>query len=74
MDRSSASGSVDRASASGSVDSNDFKIGIHSFPTRHSAIKAIALSKPSSSLVVPLGKTLNGISPSEGGKQMAGNC
>ena len=46
--KNQSDGRVDRASASGSVDSgfdyqssqtNDLKIGIHSFPTTHSALK-----------------------------------
>ena len=61
-------GRVDRASAFELVDSefdsersqtNDWKIGIHSYQTF--SIAGIVLSKPSSSLDVPFGKTLNGI-------------
>ena len=74
MDRASASGSVRSGFDCKSSQSNELEIGIRSFPTRHSAIKlSIVLSKPSSSLVVPLGMTLNGILPSKCGGQMAGN-
>ena len=52
---------------------NDFKIGIHSFPAWRSALKDSVESKLASLLVVPLGKALSGISPSWCGRQVAGN-
>ena len=71
--RAPASGSVDWGFNSESDQTNDFKIGIHSFPAWRSALKGTLWNKPASSLVVPLGKALNEIPPSKCGRQMDGN-
>ena len=52
---------------------NDYKIGIHSFPAWHLALRDSVENKPASLLVVPSGRALSGISPSWCGRQMAGN-
>ena len=39
VDPASASGSVDSGFDSESSQTNDLKIGIHNFPTRHSALE-----------------------------------
>ena len=75
-------GVVVRASALQSVDlgfiplvesyQKTFKNGIHSFPAWHSAYKAdVVENKPASSLVVSLGKALNGTTPPLCGRQVA---
>ena len=43
---------------------NDFKIGIHCLRVDAQHLKGGVENKPTSLLVVPLGKTLNGIPPS----------
>ena len=53
---------------------NDFIVGIHSFPTRRSASKGQQVeNKLARLLVVPLGKALSGIPPFWCGGQVAGN-
>ena len=61
--RASASGSVDLGFDSESGQTNDFIIGIHSFPAfKH--LRDSVENKPASLLVVPLEKALSGIPPS----------
>ena len=75
VDKESAFASVDSGFDSQSSQTNDLKISIQysQLPYKTFGIKGIRLSKLSSSLVEPLGKTHNGIPPSKCGKQMAGN-
>ena len=66
-------GVVVRASASQSIDpgfiplvesyQKNLKHGIHSFPAWRSALGKVVENKPASSLVVSLGKALNGDAP-----------
>ena len=75
-------GVVVRVSVSQSVDlgfisqvesyQKTLKNGIYSFPAWRSANKDSAKNKPSSLLVVSLGKALNGMPPSLCGRQMVG--
>ena len=74
-------GVVVRASASQSVDlgfiplvesyQKTLKNGIHSFPAWRSALWEVVENKPASSLVVSLGKALNGMPPPLCGRQVA---
>ena len=71
MVRAPASGIVGLGLIPSRVKTNDFEIGIHSFPASHSALTGQCGGKPASLLVVPLGKALSGITPFWCGKQMA---
>ena len=71
--RASASGSVDLGFDSESGQTNDSKIGIHSFPAWRSAFKGQCGESRQVYLLCRLGKALNGIRPSQCGRQMAGN-
>ena len=71
--RASASASVDSGFDSESSQNNDLRKGIHRYPYYTFSSKEIVLSEPSNSVVVPLGKPLNGIPLSKCGRQMASN-
>ena len=78
MNNISSIGQVVRASALGAVDLGLIPsrvkpmFGIHNFPVWRSARDSVE-NKPTSSLVVPLGKALGGILPTWCGGQMACN-
>ena len=73
MVKVSASEAADSGFDSESGQTNDFIISIYSFLLDVQHQRDSVKNKPASLLVVSMGKTLSGISPSWYGRQVAGN-